>query len=271
MLTDRSPGRQLPVWARPDVTAQGCLGGWEVHDELESTNSLAAELCADPELRTPYLVLARRQTRGRGRGQHRWHSSAGALTFSWILPWDSPLAEASSLPLVVGLGLRDAIDDWTRPLRCQLKWPNDLYLCDRKLGGILMEVHNQQSQRVVIGIGINCQNSLGQAPLEVQQSAISLGDVGVLASPDEVLAACLQSVWRRITMWTHGKLDVVGQWGPSCWLTGHQVEVALSGQVVRGVCRGIDPTGALLIATGHETVACVSGTVRRLSNGIGLQ
>jgi BirA family biotin operon repressor/biotin-[acetyl-CoA-carboxylase] ligase len=112
----------------------------------------------------PALLVAERQTQGRGRQGKAWHAAAGrSLTFSLALPL-APAHGWSGLSLAVGCALADALEpDAGTPPRLLLKWPNDLWLRDdgaagggRKLGGILIETAPVGAQRMaVVGIGLN--------------------------------------------------------------------------------------------------------------------
>ena len=135
----------------------------EVLPEVTSTNSLLLARQADS---APCLLIAERQTQGRGRMGRSWVSAPGAsLTFSLALPL-APL-RWEGLSLAVGLALAEALEvpHPNRPPRLQLKWPNDLWLCDeaaargpvgRKLGGVLIETATRGTQRLcVVGVGLN--------------------------------------------------------------------------------------------------------------------
>ncbi len=118
-------------------------------DQVDSTSSLALRLTRADEHQLPLLVLAREQTAGRGRGTNRWWSGEGALTFSLVLD-GTPLAHSDQMlmvPLVVGWAVCDAVEQMFPTLHLQLKWPNDVYLDDRKLAGILIERQGQQQSR----------------------------------------------------------------------------------------------------------------------------
>ncbi|WP_374109899.1 biotin--[acetyl-CoA-carboxylase] ligase [Pelomonas sp. CA6] len=105
----------------------------------------------------PCLLIAEHQTHGRGRLGRQWYSSVGAsLTFSLSLPLN--VADWSGLSLVVGCAIAEALDPLPpgQAPRLQLKWPNDLWLDGRKLGGILIETVPAGPTRMgVIGIGLN--------------------------------------------------------------------------------------------------------------------
>ena len=132
----------------------------EVLDEVDSTNTELMRR-ARAGRSDAVLLVAERQSAGRGRLGRPWHSddvqrTGGALTFSLGLPL-AP-RDWSGLSLAVGVAIADSLD--AKGARLRLKWPNDLYLDDRKLGGILIETAWPQqaeggARYVVIGVGIN--------------------------------------------------------------------------------------------------------------------
>ncbi len=141
----------------------------EVLPQIDSTNSelmrrcRAASLAAlsnsalgNPEPPEAILLVAEHQSAGRGRLGRQWQSQAGAsLTFSLGLPLQP--ANWSGLSLAVGVSLAESLEPANgNPPALQLKWPNDLWLGQRKLGGILVETASWGDQRyVVIGVGLN--------------------------------------------------------------------------------------------------------------------
>ena len=137
---------QAVVPALPDFTV-------EVLPEIDSTNSELMRRARRAPL-APQLLVAEHQSAGRGRLGRAWHSRAGqALTFSLGLPM-AP-ASWSGLSLVVGLVLAETLHPEVR-----IKWPNDLWLMGRKLGGILVETASSGESQggprsVVVGVGIN--------------------------------------------------------------------------------------------------------------------
>ena len=134
----------------------------EFHRELPSTNDLALRRAMHDELQTPFLVLAGFQTAGRGRGSNRWWSAPGALTFSLVLDTrrESPTgACAPRFSVTTALSLHDALSQYAPPGEIRLKWPNDVYLGPRKVAGILLEQSSACLNRLVVGVGINVNNS----------------------------------------------------------------------------------------------------------------
>jgi BirA family biotin operon repressor/biotin-[acetyl-CoA-carboxylase] ligase len=141
----------------------GLVGSIDYHESLGSTSDRALALAAADEARLPLLVLAARQTAGRGRGTNRWWSDEGALTFSLALEAHPALLPAANWPqiaLVAGLAVCEALHRLAPSGNFRVKWPNDVYLNDRKICGILSESVPGWRDRLVIGIGVNVNNGV---------------------------------------------------------------------------------------------------------------
>lgn len=265
----------------------------EYFAELESTNSRALQLARQDEGDVPLLVLAERQTAGRGRGGHRWYSTDGALTFSLLLqppPETLPRPTWTLISLTAGLAVCEALSPLVPGLQLGLKWPNDVYLqrpasrpdAERsgpgtglpvvssppllpgfgKLGGVLIESPAHPAGRLVVGIGVNVNNSLADAPSELQCTAISLRDA---ASQEFSLTAALililQSFAELLGLLSVAPEAVRQRWNDRSLLSGRQVAAEIAGVPVSGTCHGIAADGALLIEAAGQLQRCVSGTV----------
>ncbi|MEZ0230503.1 MAG: biotin--[acetyl-CoA-carboxylase] ligase, partial [Planctomycetota bacterium] len=146
---------------------------FELHPELPSTNDRARELAAQgaPE---GTLVVALRQTGGRGRLGRSWASPVGGLYLSLVLRPDKGMLERASLALVAGLAASEALDAAGRTAT-SLKWPNDVLLDGKKIGGLLAEVTRERNEAVVVlGVGLNVDTPADAFPPEVRGIATSL-------------------------------------------------------------------------------------------------
>ena len=232
-------------------------------EQVESTNSALLELTAEERLITPVMLLAQRQTAGRGRGNNRWWSAAGSLTFSVML--DFPMLsveQLSSFSLTVGLAICQTIEKLAPAVDLSIKWPNDVYLHGKKLAGILIERPDANEPRLVVGVGVNLNNQFDGAPMEVTERATSLlTELGDPADPNVVLITCLNELERRCRDHVHQPKELLDQWQAYCHLTGRNVTVESGQYSYHGKCLGIDETGALLVASEHGTQQVVSGIV----------
>jgi BirA family biotin operon repressor/biotin-[acetyl-CoA-carboxylase] ligase len=262
----------------------------ELHEALGSTNDRAAELARHTTVELPALIAARHQTAGRGRGDHKWSASEGALTFSVLLEprnFGVELEDWPKLALTTGVALSDAlalefnpqsaIENPQSPSRLSIKWPNDIILDGAKLAGILIESPGGPApakNRVVIGIGINVNNSWRQPDAaacglarhrEKPPGAITLCDAtGRQHNTQQVLVNILRALQTRIAQLAARDPELPTAWQRRCWLTEQDVEVQASTASFEGICVGIDRDGSLLVEDNFQTHRIHSGSVRAL-------
>jgi len=235
-----------------EIPRQTFIRHVEYHDTLESTNRLAVELLAELLEAGPSLVLTANQTAGRGRGSNQWWSTAGALTFSIVLDSEStelPAARRAMLSLLSGLAVRNVLAPLVPKRKVLIKWPNDVLIGEHKVCGILAEQHSIDGRfGIVIGIGINLNNSLSPAPTEVQQRATSVFDLTnehhdlttVLIEVLNDLATLQQRLKRQPTA-------VLAEANATNFLSGRMIVLQTGDRRHEGICRGIDEDGALVL------------------------
>jgi BirA family biotin operon repressor/biotin-[acetyl-CoA-carboxylase] ligase len=246
----------------------------DYHEQIGSTNDRALELADSDDARFPLLVLAGSQTAGRGRGTNHWWSGHGALTFSVLLATESaqlPVERWPQVALTVGLAVCETLEALiargvptaelaTLPA-VSLKWPNDVYLEGRKICGILVEVPRNRTGRLLLGIGINVNNAVADAAVELQNTATSLCDVTGCRYPlSDVLVEVLKQLATRLQPADLWNAEVRAGWRQRCLLTGRRVQVDLGVRQTAGICRGIDEEGALLVAVDAGEVDATSAT-----------
>lgn len=231
--------------------------------ETDSTNVVAIERAAHIPDQESELVLTGSQLKGKGRGDNKWFSSAGSLTFSLITrtlpiePWQTP-----QVSLAAGLAICQAVESLAPAAQTQLKWPNDVYINARKAAGILIEVPRQSVARFVVGVGLNVNNSLDGVPEEVRETAISLSQVASQRVPmTDVLIECLNRFDQALKMLIAGDAMLPELWRSYSFLTNRRVRIVLPGSAVEGVCRAIADDGALVLETDEGDVPCYGGVV----------
>jgi BirA family transcriptional regulator, biotin operon repressor / biotin---[acetyl-CoA-carboxylase] ligase len=145
------------------------------------------------------VVFTTRQTAGRGQYGRQWQSPEGVLTASFVID-RFPVDRLPGLSLVVGLAVIHAVESLLPGLagELKLKWPNDIWLDDRKLSGILCESSIRGMAiftRVIVGVGLNCQvdpASLSDQAISLDRALIQRGIVSDFPSPLEFLASMRQ-------------------------------------------------------------------------------
>jgi BirA family biotin operon repressor/biotin-[acetyl-CoA-carboxylase] ligase len=248
---------------------KGSLFGKRVYHffRTDSTNRVAMELgyAGEPE---GAVVLAEEQTAGRGRSGRSWHSERGAglyVTLS-LRPRLAP-AQAPLLTMMAGLSAHTAILAQTG-LNAELKWPNDLLLNGKKLGGILTEMHAEPStvRFVIVGIGINVNQE--KFPAELSGIATSLRrEAGRTFSRVELLVKLLSQFETDYNRFLReGPAYVVERFQLiSGFANGRRVRVDTGLQTYAGITDGLSPEGLLIVKKEDGgSVTVIAGDVAEL-------
>jgi len=254
------------------ILESGLVARVDYHESIGSTSDRALELGASGEGPLPLLVLAERQTAGRGRGENRWWSDEGALTFSLLLEAEQlPIGDWPKIALVAGLAVCRALEQLVLAAELKVKWPNDVYLNGRKVCGILSESVPGTRDRLVVGIGINVNNGRQGTGAVADHSPSTFTGIsliehdGVCRDLTDVLLTVLDEFdrqWRE--MMESGFVAAAMAFRERCFLTGKMVRIEQpGGQSVSGICRGIDESGRLRVVTERGELAVVSGTVSK--------
>ena len=272
----RNRGYRLPVTAEPlDGGRIRALLGEGARERVRrldtvwtvgSTNTLLLER-ANPLVGSSEALLAEYQTAGRGRRGRSWVAPPGGsicLSLSWMFR-EVP-RDLGALGLVVGVCALRALSR-VGVERVRLKWPNDLLVDDRKLGGILIELRAESSGPacVVIGIGLNV--ALGATLLEkiatMGLAPIDLAAAGLKEPARNAVAAGLISsfVGGLLEFERDGLKPFAREWMEADALRGRPVTVTAAQGLAKGVARGIDLDGALLVETPQGLLRFISGDV----------
>lgn len=230
-----------------------------------STSDRAARLRRERRLFAPAVVLAGRQTAGRGRGSHRWWAGPGSLAATFVLPLFDHLP-AHQLPLAAGVAIRSALADFCPGASLQLKWPNDVLSDGLKLAGLLCE---RLEGADFVGVGVNVNVDPARAPRrigvgDVRGRITSLWALSGQAVPRYrvllAIAHALEAMAAR--MHDYGFAQVLKEYEAHHALSGRPVAVRTGeGQVIHGLCRGLDRLGRLIIQDGAQRHTIIAGHV----------
>ncbi|MDS3860727.1 biotin--[acetyl-CoA-carboxylase] ligase [Thermosynechococcaceae cyanobacterium BACA0444] len=233
---------------------------WEL-PECPSTNTWAKKNSA--WLEHGQAVFTQQQTAGRGQWGRAWLAPAGVLTVSFVL--DVPGVVRPGFTLGVGLGVIYAVEALCpiQPGVVGLKWPNDLYANNRKLGGILCETMPlNPGTRVIVGIGLNRAVDLTQAPQLSQ--AISLSEISqTVPGPYELLAKMRFYLLQAHSVMTNqGLTPLLPDLNRYHILQGQQILIQREQEIVKGRVTGINASGqlGLRLASG-ETITIAQGQI----------
>jgi BirA family biotin operon repressor/biotin-[acetyl-CoA-carboxylase] ligase len=231
-----------------------------------STNSLLLER-ENPAVGTCEAVLAEHQTAGRGRRGRAWLAPPGGgicLSMSWTFP-EVP-RDLGAMGLVVGVCALRALSA-LRVGNVRLKWPNDLLIDDRKLGGVLIELRAESAGPacVIIGIGVNV--ALGaELPVVIARSGLAPTDLqgssGTPPSRNAVAAELISAIIGGLLVFgQEGLRPFIDEWRAADALKGRAVSVQVADRILKGTARGIDASGSLLVETANGLQRLISGDV----------
>jgi BirA family biotin operon repressor/biotin-[acetyl-CoA-carboxylase] ligase len=224
--------------------------GFALHDfdRLESTNDEARRL-ADAGVAGGQVVIAREQTRGRGRHGRVWESPPGNLYASVLLRPDCTAAASAQLSLIAALALAEALDGFAPPgCEPRLKWPNDVMIESAKVAGFLLEGTASVGARsawVIVGSGVNLISCPADTPYPV--TSLASAGYGVL-TPLQVLEAYLARLAAWLESWHTGGFEPARRgWLARAFGIGEEVRLRLDREEVSGRFLDLTASGALIL------------------------
>lgn len=230
-------------------------------DTLDSTNEEAKRLARGGGCHGA-VIWAKKQSAGKGRLGRTWVSDEGNLFVSILLQPSKPLNELSQLSFVAAMSVIESI----RPLlvdgnQLKCKWPNDILLGDKKLGGILLESFKVEETGAwaVVGVGVN----VDSFPPKTDFPATCLKDAGVeLVSAKIILSRFVYHFIEGYNEWnTKGFSPVRKRWLGSAWGIGQELCARLPDGQMQGIAEGIDEQGSLILKVGGKKHSILAADV----------
>ena len=232
-----------------------------VISEADSTMEPARRIADDPTARLPAVVIADRQTDGRGRRGAAWWQPPGGLAASLVV--DAATIRGGVKPtwsLACGVALAETIRDLEPAVTARVRWPNDIEVDGRKLAGILVE--SAVDGRAVFGVGVNTSGRVSDAPEALRHRLVTVPEITGRPLPRQRLLAALVPRLLDLLARLDAEPRTLGRrYRPLCSLTGGQVRVFVGDSVYAGVCRGIDDGGGLVVDTAAGRTVVRSGSL----------
>ncbi len=209
------------------------------------------------------VIFAESQSAGRGRMGRRWSSPAGrGLWFSVLLRPDLSPTECTQLTAASANALARAVEVVTG-ISPEIKWPNDLLIKGKKIAGILTEMSAELEhvRSVVLGIGIDANQTTSDFPTELRDIATSLKlATGQTVSRANLAEAVLRELDNEYARIQSGQFAAIAEeWAGRCSTLGKQVSIDMGTQRVRGRAEALDENGALLLRTEHGRIERIVG------------
>ncbi|MDI6637249.1 bifunctional biotin--[acetyl-CoA-carboxylase] ligase/biotin operon repressor BirA [Pantoea dispersa] len=228
---------------------------------IDSTNQYLLDRM--DQLNSGYACIAEYQQAGRGRRGRKWFSPFGAnlyMSMYWRL--EQGPAAAMGLSLVIGIVMAEVIQS-LGAADVRVKWPNDLYLQDRKLAGILVELTGKtgDAAQIVMGAGINLVMR-GEGTAEINQGWINLQEAGIEINRNELAAKLINRLREALPLFERdGLAPFVGRWEALDNFIHRPVKLLIGDREVHGIARGIDKQGGLLLEQDGEIKSWVGGEI----------
>ncbi len=216
---------------------------------VNSTNTVAKNLIKN-NIDDGTIIISKTQNKGRGRNNHSWISPKGGIWMSIILKPNIPLDKIQYLTLIAGISVSKTINE-NFNLNSSIKWPNDVYINDKKISGILTESHitNKSVNYLILGIGINANNSKTDLDLDLQTSASSLRDeLGYKIDITNFLNKFLNKLEYYYNILSNDEFNkILNDWKSLTNTLGKIVEIKQGPNKIIGEAYDIDDNGSLII------------------------
>lgn len=228
---------------------------------IDSTNQYLLDRMST--LQSGDACIAEYQQAGRGRRGRQWFSPFGAnlyMSMYWRL--EQGPAAAMGLSLVIGIVMAETLQQLGAQ-EVRVKWPNDLYLHDRKLAGILVELTGKtgDAAQIVMGAGINLAMR-GAAAEQINQGWINLQEAGIAINRNDLAAKLINSLRDALPLFERdGLLPFTERWKALDNFINRPVKLLIGDREIHGIARGIDKQGGLLLEQDGEIKSWVGGEI----------
>jgi BirA family biotin operon repressor/biotin-[acetyl-CoA-carboxylase] ligase len=227
----------------------------EYYNRLDSTNEEAWELIEEEqENQHGTIVITENQIRGKGRKENSWSMVAGkGLAVSVILDKKYPSNRSSFISLATGISAVESLKK--RNIECSLKWPNDIYYQERKLGGILCEskIKKDSINKIVVGLGINVNETIEEHPKDLQKTLTTMFSITNHAHQRELIVAeFINSFERQLKKLNDEPNSIIEEWLNHCFHLNKKVSFSNNNKLDKGTFIGLNENGYAQIEINGE-------------------
>lgn len=236
------------------------IGKVIVFDEIESTQLLAKDYIKQGKSNHGLVIQAKKQMQGKGRLDRSWASPEGGLWMSTILQKKIPLKYFQGFSVRIGLAISESLEELL-DLPFRVKWPNDLFLKNKKVGGILIDLSSQDIflKHLILGIGLNVNFKLSTLSDELQKTATTIyHETEKEFSLEKIRDVILATQSAVVLQFEKGLLpNITPLWKERSVSFESTIKVRLKEKLIEGVEKGITPNGDLIIktSTGEEIIS----------------
>ena len=236
-------------------------------DSIDSTQNQALKMAADPK-NNGALIVASKQTGGKGRSGRRWISPKGGIWISIILQPKFDISITTLFPIASALALSKALEK-TMGISPELKWPNDLTLNGKKIAGMLVDVslESNQIENMVLGVGINFDIEAKKVEKILKDTpnfygVASLNEQKKKTNPVELVQTFLvelEKIYESLNSKQTKK--IISEWTKRSSTIGKKIEMNTMDETIKGKAMKIDEDGALIVSTGDKLQRVIAGDI----------
>ena len=236
-------------------------------DTINSTQNFAVELASKPR-ENGTIVIAEKQTQGRGRLNRKWTSPSGGVWLSVILRPEFEISAATLFPMVSSLALSLAIEKVLK-IKPKLKWPNDLTISGKKVAGILVDasIESGKIDYLILGVGINFKIDVKKIEKNIKNTGNYYGVATLVAKSNKTNAVQLIQVFlleleRLYDLLSEGYSKfIITEWTKRSSTIGKIINVTSSAGPIHGKAIKIDNDGALVISSKGKSHRVLVGDI----------
>ena len=234
-------------------------------DSIDSTQNFAVKI-ASSDKENGALIIAKKQTGGKGRMKRKWKSPAGGIWMSIIIHPKFNIGYTTLVPIATSLALCIAIEKILK-IKPELKWPNDLTLKGKKVAGILLDVSitSNQIENMIIGVGINFKIKPAKLSSSIKKTPNFYGVTTLVKKNEKPLPLVqqflyeLEYVFRLLSL--NNTKKIRNEWTKRSSTIGRNISIMTSENIIIGKAVKIDNDGALIISKGKKTIRLLVGDI----------
>ena len=236
-------------------------------DEIDSTQNYALQISNNTN-ENGAIIIAEKQTHGKGRLNRKWYSPEGGIWLSVIIHPEFQISDATIIPLAASLALCESIKK-VHKIKTDVKWPNDITIDGKKVAGMLIDtsIQGNKVENLVLGIGINFAVNIQQIEKRLKNSPNFYGVTSLFPEKNrpskiELLVQFLLELEKVINSLIKGKnTQIIRDWSKHTNMFGKTISVNTGNGKISGIAKKIDSDGALIIKTGTKNRRIIVGDV----------
>lgn len=228
---------------------------------LDSTNKYLKKNYK--KLNNYQVIYTENQTQGIGRKDNNWYANKDSLTFSFIIKDNIQPSLISLLPIYMATIIHKVIYNYNK--KCLIKWPNDLYINDKKIAGLLIEsIYQDKLQAIIVGVGINLNNQL--LPNEIKDKATSLKlETNKTYQQLKILEKILKLFKDNINDLINNPKEIINYYNNYHLLNEKVISYYERNNKKIGKCLKIDNNGQLIVESNSKIISLISGEIEKIS------